>query len=326
MAYSVREESFASLEEEWQRLLPHCSSDNIFLTPQWQKVWWQEFGQGNELLLMSVRSGSELIGIAPLMSRGGTVYFLGDHEICDCLDFAAVRGEESQIYKAVLDYLAPLDWRSLDLHSLSSESPTLSLFTALAKSSDYSVKVKEEDVCPVLDLPATWEEYLAQLTKKDRHELRRRLRRLSQKEFCYYVADDGACLAEDMEDFLSLHKKSGEAKDRFMTPRMSRFFRNMASCFMEQGYLRLFFLEVDGVRVATAMCFDYRDEILLYNSGYDPDYASLSVGLLLKVFCIKEAIARGKRRFDFLRGAEPYKYDLGGQDRSVNHLLVQRRG
>jgi len=326
MAYSVCEESFANLEDEWQRLLPRCSGDNIFLTPQWQKVWWQEFGQGSELLLASIRSGSDLIGIAPLMIKGETVYFLGDNRTCDYLDFAVTQGEESRAYQAVIDYLAFLDWRNLDLHSLSSDSTTLSLFAPLAQSRNYSVNVVEEGVCPALDLPTTWEEYLAKLTKKDRHELRRRLRRLSQQRFRYYVAADEMHLAQDMDDFLRLHKKSGEAKAKFMTPQMARFFYNVASCFMEQGYLKLFFLEVDGVRVATAMCFDYRDEILLYNSGYDPDYASLSVGLLLKSFCIKEAIAWGKRRFDFLSGAEPYKYDLGGQDQMVHRLVVQKKG
>ena len=92
----------------------------------------------------------------------------------------------------------------------------------------------------------------------------------------------------------------------------------------EIGLLRFGILELNTVPTAIVMCFDYHDCVYLYNSGYDPAYSWLSVGLLLKAFCIKEAIALGKRRFDFLRGAEPYKYDLGGKDLPVYMCLVQR--
>ena len=109
-----------------------------------------------------------------------------------------------------------------------------------------------------------------------------------------------------------------------MTEEMAHFFRQIAASAAEMGHLKLYFLEIEGVRTSTALCFDYGDEFSLYNSGYDPAYASLSVGLLLKAFCLKEAIAAGKKRFDFLRGSEPYKYDLGGQDLPIYRCLVRK--
>ena len=93
----------------------------------------------------------------------------------------------------------------------------------------------------------------------------------------------------------------------------------------DAGHLRLLFLEVDKIRVATVMGFDYRDRFYLYNSGYDPDYSSLSAGLLLKALCLKESIAAGKKRFEFLRGAEDYKYRLGGQDIPVYQSLIRKK-
>ena len=88
--------------------------------------------------------------------------------------------------------------------------------------------------------------------------------------------------------------------------------------------LRLSFLELGGVRVAACASFDYRDEYLLYNSGYDPAYSHLSVGFVGKALSIKDAIGRGRKSFDFLRGSERYKYHLGGTDRLIYRLVVRR--
>ena len=109
-----------------------------------------------------------------------------------------------------------------------------------------------------------------------------------------------------------------------MTPERERFFHSLAEAMARAGYLKLFFLELDGVRVAGALCFDYGDSYLLYNSGFDTQYAALSVGLLLKAFCLKDAIERKKKWYDLLRGAETYKYHLGARDRWLYRLTISR--
>ncbi len=88
--------------------------------------------------------------------------------------------------------------------------------------------------------------------------------------------------------------------------------------------MELFFLTLGGVRAAAVLCFCGSEESLLYNSGYDPSYAYLSVGLLSKALALRKAIEEGKTRFDFLRGAEPYKYDLGARDVPVYRVAVRR--
>jgi len=95
---------------------------------------------------------------------------------------------------------------------------------------------------------------------------------------------------------------------------MESFFRSIASAMSQQKLLRLNILELDNKPVAATMCFDYKDTIYLYNSGYEPDYGWLSVGVISKALCIKDSIERHKKRFDFLKGAEAYKFHLGGQE------------
>jgi len=95
---------------------------------------------------------------------------------------------------------------------------------------------------------------------------------------------------------------------------MESFFRSVADTMAKAGLLRLGILDLDALPTAMTMCFDYNDCIYLYNSGYNPQYNSLSVGLLCKVLCIKESIQEGKKRFDFLKGDETYKHHLGGKE------------
>ena len=92
----------------------------------------------------------------------------------------------------------------------------------------------------------------------------------------------------------------------------------------ELDFLRLFFMEIDGERVASAVCFDYGNTRFLYNSGYNPAYSQLSVGLLNKALSLQTAIEEGRQSFNFLKGNERYKYNLGGKDEAVYRLTAQR--
>jgi CelD/BcsL family acetyltransferase involved in cellulose biosynthesis len=326
MSYSITLEDFSSLTEPWEELLPACPTNTIFSTPQWLKAWWQQFGDGKELLLLSVRHDGELVGIAPLMRHGESISLIGGSDVCDYMDFIVSQGQERACLALLLDHLESMDWRYIDLQSLLPHSIALNHLAPLATEKGYSVEITREDVSPQLILPQSWEDYFSQLRGKDRHELRRKLRRLSQEKSAhYYTVEDWAQLSRDMEVFFRLFEQSGHEKAGFMTSQMRDFFEDMVSSLAEKGYLRMSFLEVDGIRAASAICFDYGDELYLYNSGYDPGYASLSVGLLCKVFCLKEGILEGKRRFDFLRGAEAYKYDMGGQDVPIYRCLIYRR-
>jgi CelD/BcsL family acetyltransferase involved in cellulose biosynthesis len=181
------------------------------------------------------------------------------------------------------------------------------------------------DVSPQILLPSRWEDYLALLKTKDRHELRRKLRRLEQtKAVNSYTIIEKEHLPQEMESFFELFKLSNAEKAHFMTDRKREFFMTMVSSLSEKGYVRLSFMEVGGSRTSSTLCFDYNNDIYLYNSAYDPAYASLSVSLLLKVFNIRDAINSERKRFDFLRGDEPYKYDLGGQDVPVYRCVISR--
>ena len=326
MSPLTRLDSYQGAEEQWQSLLSRSTIDTLFITPQWQKVWWEQFGNGAEMLLLCLKDGESMEGIAPLVRRNGTISFVGDQDVCDYNDFLVSAGAEPRFYHSLLDHLDGEEWERLELASLPENSPTLTYLPGLARKHGYPVEVREEDVVPGLSLPDNWDAYLLTLSKKDRHELRRKLRRLSSsgEEFRYYKLSDPVEIEEGLEDFFSLMKYSKEEKERFLTTHRERFFRSIAREMASIGIFKLFFLELKGERVASAICFDYGSARLLYNSGFNPAYGYYSVGLLLHALCVKDAIEEGKTYFDFLRGPEPYKYDLGGKDRTLYQMVVRR--
>jgi CelD/BcsL family acetyltransferase involved in cellulose biosynthesis len=216
---------------------------------------------------------------------------------------------------ALLDELKK---RKVDLLNLASVRPDSVVMTSLRDTAEqYGCKVSciEDDVTLERDLPDTWEEYLQILNSKQRHEVRRKLRRLEEAgTIDYRFIENKALVSDFMDIFLKQFVESRTDKATFMTAEMDKFFRSMADTIFEVGLLRLSVLELDSIPVAALIAFDYNDVIYLYNSGYDPAYSSLSVGVLSKALCIKDSIERRKKKFDFLKGDEQYKYHLGGQE------------
>jgi CelD/BcsL family acetyltransferase involved in cellulose biosynthesis len=322
---SVKVEGFGSLQPHWEAMLDTCFTNTVFVTPQWQKAWWRNFGGEWELQLLSVWDGSEIAGIAPLMQKDGVLSFVGGDDLFDYHDFLVPQGKEDFFYTALFDYLLEMDWHTLSLTSLPHSSPTLSALPAMARERGLAVAIAEGEATPVLSLPPSWEEYVAGLSKKSRHELRRKLRRLDGADNArQYLCDSVDEIVCCMKHFFRLMRASSPQKDEFLDSARERFFVDIATELAPTGQFKLYFLEVGGVSVASCICIDYGESYLLYNSGYDPGYSDLSVGLLNKALCIREAIEEGRGSFNFLKGTERYKYDLGGRDQAVCHMSLSR--
>lgn len=322
MDYSVTRESFDTLAA-------HQSDINWnlpFVLPDWLRVWWQAFGAGAELYLTAVRERDDIIGIAPLLVRDKTAAFIGSVDVCDYLDFVIADGKERDFFDVLLGDLRQKGITDLDLRMLRPESTVLKHLKGVAIERGYIVVTKQGDVSLEVDLPETWDEYLDMLSRKQRHEVRRKLRGLEEEgDINYRVIENSADVRAGFDTFLRLFATSREDKANFMTPAMESFFRSLVDAITDSGLLRLGVLEFDGKQVAMLMYFDYHNTVYLYNSGYDPQYSGLSVGLLSKVWCIRDSISRGRQKFDFLRGGEIYKYHLGGREIPLYSCRVKFR-
>jgi CelD/BcsL family acetyltransferase involved in cellulose biosynthesis len=184
--------------------------------------------------------------------------------------------------------------------------------------------VEREDRCPVLALPKSWDEYLGRLSGKDRHELRRKMRRLERELPGATARSHGEAAGWDeaMTRFLTLHRLSKVGKARFMDDKMERFFRSATLTLARAGWARLWFLDFEGAAVAAFLCIEYAGAVGLYNSGFDPVRAQLAPGIVLLAHVIRDAIERGLPTFDFLRGEEPYKYGFGPTPEDVLNVRI----
>ena len=341
MGLSIVQEDFDAIAPIWDRLLSSCEHDTLFITPLWQRTWWETLGKGAspssngshragspgpgpELMLLAIRDGPDAVGIAPLLRNGDTVTFLGDTDVFDYHDFVIRHGYEGPFFSTLCRYLQGQAWKRLYLPSVPEGSPTLECLTQEAARLGWRVTTEKEDVSPGLPLPKTWDEYLSGLSKKDRHELRRKMRRLFATVQPPFQTFTNSSVDQHVDRFLQLMREGKEEKQSFLTPERERFFRTMCRNVAQAGMLRLHFLQINDTPVAAAMCFDYGGKRLLYNSGFSPEHYALSVGLLLKALSLQEAIEQGLTYFDFLRGDEPYKYDLGGKDRVVYRIIADR--
>jgi len=179
--YSITSEDFESLGSSWRRPQSHLKWDCPFVLPPWLEVWWQEFGSSADLYLCAVRQGDAVLGIAPLQVRDEEACFIGSADVCDFLDFVVSPGCEQDFFNALLEDLKQRGIRRLSLGPVRPDSETLRHLVGIAEGLGYEVSCTREDVSLEMDLLPTWEEYLGILNGKQRHEVRRKLRRIREK-------------------------------------------------------------------------------------------------------------------------------------------------
>lgn len=313
----ITSEDLASLAPEWAALHARITGATAFQHPAWAQVWLRHFGQGCAPVFLSVRRGEELVGVATLDMERAEARELGDHNVRDYAGPLALPGEETAVASGILEWLREDLTHAVTFWGIPRDSAIFAAFQESARLG-WTFEESPEAVCPGVDLPATFEEYVAALTKKDRHELRRKLRNFATAGHAKFTPwNDLAEIEPRMDRFFELMRASRDDKDEFLTPQMEAFFRDLVLTFAPLGMLHLGVLTLDGAEIAMTLSFENSEGVYLYNSGYDPTYSNLSVGLVSKAMALEDAIERGKRRFDFLRGDEDYKRRLGGIDRPI---------
>ena len=324
---------FDELRSEWGSIYAQMPGSSVFDSPMWHEIWWEHFGGTSEMCMRAVRRGDDSLAlVAPIKFDAGhdegVATFLGGTDLVDYGGFKH-DGELTDDDVALLLRDLHSDDRisAVVLESLQTDSHTLYALRRVAKDCGWELHEWDEGVAPRVTLPAHEDDYYAALTKKHRHELRRKLRRLMRAgkvERRVYANPDE--VAAKMDDFMRLHRMSSVDKQQFMTLERERFFRDVAVRFAEVNTTNLTFLAVDGSEVATSLSFTVGRTRYLYNSGYDPDRSWLAVGILNHALNLFASIREGYAVYDFMRGDERYKYQLGAIDRHIVTARMDRLG
>jgi CelD/BcsL family acetyltransferase involved in cellulose biosynthesis len=332
-------EALEALSTEWNDLLSCCSASHVpFLRHEYLTTWWKTLGGGEwthgELFVVTARDeDGELAGIAPLFftenrQEEPALLLIGSIEISDYLDLIV----RSRVLPQFLDELFLLlasnqapPWKVLDFYNIPDYSPTLANLKDAAGRFGWDYQQEPLQKSPYIPLPGDWETYLAGIDKKQRHEIRRKIRRAEESEepVRWYFVEDEATLDQEIDDFLNLMAQDPE-KERFLTQVMRSQMRLAVHVAFQAGWLQLSFLEVGGRKAAGYLNFDYDGHIWVYNSGLNYDFRDLSPGWVLLGYLLQWANENQRAAFDFMRGDEEYKYRFGAIDRYVYRAMVRR--
>ena len=316
----VTVETVSSLDEvraEWSELA--TATKNVFSTWEWASTWWQHFGENRRLLLRAGRDETARIDvILPLYLWSERplrcARFLG-HGPADQLGPVCRSPDVERAAAMLRRVVADAD---LDLLLAELLPGGIGWSTGLAR------RRQLRESSPLAVLGEGWNAYLETRSANLRHQIRRRERRLRDRhQVRFRLTEDRRRLADDMTLLFSLHRARWPDGASAFT-RWESFHRDFAALAMERGWLRLWFLEVDGCAAAAWYGFRYAGVESYYQAGRDPARGDDSVGFVLLAHSIREAATDGMLEYRLLRGAEQFKLRFATGDRGLETFAIAR--
>lgn len=330
--------SLLALESAWDALVEEAGIEHPFLTHEWVCSWWESFGAGNELFVLKVTAGGKLVGIAPLMLSSEKIYgfkvrrlgFICNDHTPRCGFITSDRSGAT--YQAIWKYLVDQGgrWDLIELSQMPAGAEILEVLPRLAEQGGFPNGLQLSTESPYVSLSGTWDAYFKGLKKKHRNNTRNRLHRF-EKLGPLKLEEVGGdeFLEEALEEGLRIEAAAWKAQAGtaiLSGSDVCPFYRALAGRARRRGWLRLYFLTVNGRRVAFAYCLLYRNRLYALKSGYDPEYYSYSPFNMLIYTMLQNGYERGMDEFDFLGEKEAWKLDWTQETRSHHSLVLFGRG
>jgi hypothetical protein len=252
----------------------------------------------------------------------------GSIEISDYLDLIVRKDDHAKFLYGLLDFLASNladNWSAIDWYNLPDTSPTLPALQSEAATRGWTHLEEIYRPTPRIALNGSFEDYLSSIGKKQRHEIRRKMRRAAESELNvrFVLVDKSADIEPELNIFFDLMVHDPN-KAAFLHPAMREQMTSILRAAHENGYLWLGFLKINGVKTAASLNFDYGNKLWGYNSGVSREHMELSPGWVLLGHTIKWCCENNRYEFDFMRGDEDYKYRFGGVNQYVMRTKLNR--
>lgn len=266
--------------------------------PFLETMWHHRDDRSSQLHIEA--SGS---GAAAVVKSDNIVRFAGQSNLTD---YHSPIGQDGPNSVAAALQRFPSTSFSLDSLPIEAVEPIIGALEGV----DVHASVSKSETAAVLPLPATYDDWLASLTKKQRHEVRRKRRRFEDE---FGTIEMVRNTRDAIDVFCAMHRLSAGEKGQFMTKPMEEFFADL----LESAGASIHLLTCDGIARAAAFGFETDTGYFYYNSAYDPAAAMTSPGIVLFSTMIETEIKRGASVFDFLKGDEPYKFRHGAIARDL---------
>jgi CelD/BcsL family acetyltransferase involved in cellulose biosynthesis len=302
----------------WRRLA--ADAGRVFATPEWLRTWWRHYGKGRRQLIGLARTGGELVAVVPLCEswrHGVRVLRFVGHGASDQLGPVSAPLSDPVAASAVRDVIAGIPMKRFILFA--ERIPGDRRLTELGGG-----RLLYREPSPVLQ--GSWDDFLRARGRNFRQQVRRFPRKLSEVgTVSYRLASDPERLDQDLDTLFRLHRQRWEgAATSFL--RAETFHRDFAAQAFSQGWLRLWFLEIDGTPVAALLGFRFAGVEAAYQSGRDPTLQQQPLGFVLLAHAARTALDDGMREYRLGRGGDPYKNRFATTDPSLETYGLARGG
>ena len=290
--------------------------ENPFLNYDVNKMWHDILGQNYKLNILTDMKSF----IAPIAIKDNIAYFCGSKDVFDFHNLIYDKNINNQSIKLIIDHLLIYDKvLKIELNSIIQKSHLHDCLINL--QDDYDIEFVDEDVSPGISLPDSFDEYLSNLTKKNRHEIRRKIRKFEKNFELKIINANHENVDKLLLEFIRLMKLNPEKK-LFLNQDRVNFMSKIIKYSVLEGRGELNFIEINKDLVSTSFAFKNKEKLFVYNSGFNNDYSEYSVGLINHVYNIKNKI-KTYNYIDFLRGDEEYKYRIGCEDRKLLTIKIK---
>lgn len=321
----------------WDAVSGGLGRPSPFMSWAWHRAWADSAPAAEVAAseaLVDFGAGGGVQALLPLQARSlpfhrvpvtALTWAIGDRGCPDLLDLLAT--PEANV-GALVPALAELPWQVLVLSNLAPGAVNAHRLCDAMVVRGWRARRRFLWACPYLDLRPTWDEYLGTLTATRRQTLRRKERNLHRRHAMAITDYHGDRLDEGWHWLVTLHERrwGSVGGGAFRDPSIVHLHRRFAAELSARGQLWLTTLDLDGAPAAAWYGFACGDTVYFYQGGREPRWERESVGLVLMGAMIQRAIERGYRRFDFLRGQEPYKSLWTASQQLTEELTVFRPG
>jgi hypothetical protein len=329
-------DQWEKLSTEWNDLLSQSSSNTIFLTWEWLFSWAECFLKGKrKLFIITVYEENELIGIAPWYIEDmrfniftlKKIGFLGTPEAgSDYLNVFIKKGKEKEVTLRIYNYLlheVPSLWDCLWLRDIPSDSLFLLHFMDQVTEEQRYLEIKQGSFCPFVLLPKTHDDYLAGLSTKRRRRFKQDWKVLNRSDNVEHLTSDLRNSESALSDFFSFY----EEQKGYNASGLHGLLKKFISKCQDKNWTQIDYLACNGQKIAGSLHLRYQDVIHIYQLVTDKTFnPKISIGNILVGLCLEKAINEGMTVYDFLKGAEEYKfYWANTGKRSLNILFCQKR-
>ena len=301
----------------WNDLIQKGTVNEIFLTWQWQKAWWQVFGRG-KLLLITVEQDGKHSAIAPLFSDGGMIFFVGSGG-SDYLDFIGDISSTDMLEHILLLAIKEVpDFTGFRFYHVPDTSPTASKLADAAKKQQWLCYDEGDLPSPLLDIKnlPEWAEEATRKKSLVRHENWFKKNGGTRVQH-FSNAED---ILPQLDHFFSQHIARWEQTpfpSLFTENKQQLFYKCLTELTSEKNWLRFTVINWQDKAIAYHFGFHFKSSFLWYKPSFDIGLASHSPGEVLLRQLLLQAIRENANIFDFGLGDEAFKKRFATHTRFV---------